>query len=342
MNESPKAHQNILTKLLGFWKTRGIKRSIERELDQAMHASEPEPYTRSPNPQIKSLKRRSKSRYRSNSPIENFSGRSLPAVLRTTSREAKSENKDLLRTARQRLLNLSLVFRRALAPNLADRALLAEERLAEHVERVCACQQMLQDTIARQWASGAPGPKGEISQPFSADESSALRLSILKQMLAQLEAEEFELQAELLTRQEQLTSSHLRKAEDLLKRTSRLKPHKGVAELEEQIAKREALASAGTIDTKMRVVQLNSEIFEPLLKQVEQSEAQARESEQKVANLSAPPLESVSVEELKQAAAAFSEARMQIGQSLAELTATERQMTELRLKHEDRARIWKD
>ncbi len=219
---------------------------------------------------------------------------------------------------------------------------MAEERLAKHVERVCACQQMLQDTIARLQPSGAPGLKGESFQAFSADELNALRMSILKQMLAQLESEEFELQAELLTRQGQLTSSHLRKAEDLLNRVSKLKPHKGVAELEEQIAKREALASAGTIDAKMRVVQLKPEIFEPLQKQVEQNEAQARESEREVANLPAPPLESMSVEELKQAAAAFSEARMQIGQSLAELTATERHMTELRLKHEDTALIWKD
>lgn len=342
MNEPPKTHRNIFTKLLGHWKTRDIKRAIERELDQAMLKSEPEPYARSPNPQIRSLKRRTKSRYDSHRPIDKFAGRSLPAVLRTSSREAKSEDQDFLRTARWRLLNLSLVARRALAPNLEDHTLLAEERLAKHVERVCACQQMLQDAIARQQASGGLGPNGETSQAFRVDELSALRLFILKQMLAQLESEEFELQAELFARQAQLTSSHLRKTEELLKSTSKLKPRKAVAEIEEQIAKREALASAGTIDAKLRVVQLKPEIFEPLQKQVEQNEAQAREFEQKIANFPESQVESVSVEELKQAAATFSEARMQIGQSLAELNAIERLMKELRLKHEDTARVWKD
>jgi hypothetical protein len=50
----------------------------------------------------------------------------------------------------------------------------------------------------------------------------------------------------------------------------------------------------------------------------------------------------MSVEELKQASATFSEARMQISISLAELTATEGQVTHLQLKHEDSARIWKE
>jgi hypothetical protein len=220
--------------------------------------------------------------------------------------------------------------------------LLAEERLAKHVERVCACQQMFQDAIARQPASDALGALGDASQASRVDELGALRLAILKQMVAQLESQELQMQTELFSSQGQLTASQLRKSDELVRRIGKLMPQMAVARVEEQIAKCEALVSAGAIDARLRVVKLNPAIFEPLQKQVEQNEAQARESEQTVANLRAAQLESMSVEELKQASATFSEARMQISISLAELTATEGQVTHLQLKHEDSARIWKE